>query len=139
MFPEAPEANERNDIQAKLTMRQGPASLFFRVRANMIARTCGGVALTDGYPELEDPLQGCHLPPTVVRDSQGIATLGTGPLKRPQARCELRFGFGGSPGHRLPPCFNKGQLYPLSVHLLSSGVFRSAKKRACSPECSKPA
>ncbi|WP_201376466.1 hypothetical protein [Ktedonobacter robiniae] len=84
------------------------------------------MALTDGYPELEDPFQRDHFPPSVVRNPQGIATLGTGPLKRPQARCELRFGFGGPPGHRLPPCLNTGQLFPLSVHLLSSGVFRSA-------------
>jgi hypothetical protein len=75
VFPEAPGTNEGNDIQAKLAMRQGPPSLFFGVRAHMIASTRGGVALADGYPELEDPLQGHHLPPAVVRDPQGIATL----------------------------------------------------------------
>jgi hypothetical protein len=127
MFPEAPEANERNDIQAKFAMRQGPTSLFFGVRAHMIASTRGGVALTDGYPELENPLQSHDLPPAVVRDPHGMATLGTGPLKWPQGSCELRFGFGGSPGHRFPPLSNKGQLFHLSVHPLSSGVFRSAK------------
>ena len=92
----------------------------------MIASTRGGVALTDGYPELENPLQGHDLPPAVVRDPHGMATLGTGPLKWPQGSCELRFGFGGSPGHRFPPLSNKGQLFHLSVHPLSSGVFRSA-------------
>src|SRR6266699_2984365 len=126
VFSEAPEANESHDIQAKFAMRQRPASFFLRVRAHMIARTSGGVALTTGASELEDPLQGDHLPPSVVRHPQGMVTLGTGPLKRPQGSCELRVGFGGSPCHRLPPCFNKGQLYPLSVHLLSSGVCRSA-------------
>jgi hypothetical protein len=92
----------------------------------MIARTRRSVALTDGDPELEDPLSGHHLAPSIVRDPQGAATLWTGPLMRPQACGELRFGFGGSPSHRLPPCFNTSQLYPLSVHPLSSEVFRSA-------------
>ena len=95
----------------------------------MIARTRGGVALTDSYPELEDPLQGHHLPPAVVRDPQGIATLWTCPLKRPQGGCELCFGFVGSPGHRLPPACHKDQRYHLSVHPLSRRVCRSAKKR----------
>lgn len=56
MFPEAPQANEGNDIQAKFAMWQRPASLFLRVRADMIARTRGSVALTDGDPELKNPL-----------------------------------------------------------------------------------
>jgi len=56
MLPEAPEANEGNDIQAKFAMRQGPLPFFFGMRADMITKTRGSVALTDGYPELEDPL-----------------------------------------------------------------------------------
>jgi len=56
MLPETPGANEGNDIQAKFTMWQREAAFFLRVRAYMIASTGGGVALTDGYPELEDPL-----------------------------------------------------------------------------------
>src|SRR5215831_6732294 len=106
MFLEAPEANEGNAIQAKFAMRQRPASFFFGVRAHVIASTRGGVTLTDGDPELEDPLQRDDLPPRVVRNPQGVATLPAGPLKGPQARCELRFGFGGSPCHRLPPAWN---------------------------------
>src|SRR6266567_3370226 len=126
MFPEAPRANEGNDIQAKFAMRQRPTSCFFGMRADMIARTRGGVTLTDGYPELEDPLQSYYLASRVVRNPQGTATLGACPLKRPQGSRELRFGFGGSPGHRFPPASHKGQHYPLSLHLLSRGVFRSA-------------
>src|SRR5690242_1600784 len=96
MLPEAKDSNEGNDIQAKFAMWQRPTSFFFGMRAHMIARTRGGVALTDGYPELEDSLQGDHLPPRVVRDPQGAAALGTGPLKWPQGGRELCFGFGRS-------------------------------------------
>ena len=84
------------------------------------------MTLADRYAQLKDAFQCDHLSPTVVGHPPAIATLGTGRLQRPQGSRELRFGFGSSPRHRLPPCFNKGQRYPLSVHLLSSGVFRSA-------------
>jgi len=84
------------------------------------------MALTDDYSELEDSLQGHHLPPTMIRDPQTIATLFTGLPKRRQGGPELRFGLGCSPRHRVPPACNKGQHYHLNVHLVSSGVFRSA-------------
>lgn len=99
MLPESPEANQGNDIPAKFTMWQRPPSLFFGMRA----RTGGAVALTDGDPDLENPFRCDHLAPCVVRDLQGIATLRTCPLKPPQENGEPRFGFWGSPGHRLPP------------------------------------
>ena len=84
MFPEAPWANEGNHVQTKLAVGERPPSFFFGVRAHMIARTRGGVALTDGYPELENPLQGHHLPPTVVGDPTARAAFGTRPLKQPR-------------------------------------------------------
>src|SRR5579859_1250144 len=112
MLPEAPGANEGNEIQAKFAMRKREAALLFGMRANRRARTCGGVALTDGYSELENPLQGDSLPPSGVRDPQGIATRWTSPLKRPQDSGELRFGFGGAPGHRLPPCAQQRPALP---------------------------
>jgi hypothetical protein len=55
MLPETPEANQGNDIQAEFAVWQRPTSFFFGMRAHMIARTRGGVALTDSYSELEDP------------------------------------------------------------------------------------
>src|SRR5215469_11012318 len=103
MLHKAPGANQRNDIQPKLAVRQRPASFFFRMVANMILRARGGMTLADRYAQLKDALQGDHLPLTVVGHPPVIATLWTGLLKRPQGGSELRFGFGGSPGHRLPP------------------------------------
>src|SRR6266566_3548667 len=92
----------------------------------MVQRAGGSVTLTDNHSELEDTLQGHHLPPAMVRHPQTIATLFTHLPKGHQGGCELRFGFGCSPCHRVPPACNKGQRYHLNVHLLSSGVFRSA-------------
>src|SRR5258708_5966631 len=114
-------------------MRQRPAPLLFGMISDMVQRAGGSMALTDDYSELEDSLQGHHLPPTMIRDPQAIATLFTGLPKRRQGGPELRFGLGCSPRHRVPPACNKGQHYHLNVHLVSSGVFRSAEKNTSEP------
>ncbi len=108
-------------------MRQREAAFFLGMIADMIARASGGVALTDDHAQLGNALQGYHLPPTMGRDPQAIATLFTDLPKRRQGGCELRFGLGCSPRHRIPPACNKSQRYHLNVHLMSSGVFRSAR------------
>src|SRR5258708_25089116 len=127
MLSEAPGANEGNHIQTKFAMRQGPPSFFFGMIADMILWARGSMTLADRYAQLKDAFQCDHLSPTVVGHPPAIATLGTGRLQRPQGSRELRFGLGGSQGHRLPPCFNKGQHFHLNVHPLSRRVFRSAK------------
>src|SRR6266702_2751298 len=129
MLHKAPGPNEGNDIQAKFTMRQRPASFFFGMITHMIPWAGGGMALTDDHAELEDAFQSDHLPPTMIRDPQTIATLFTGLPKRRQGGCELRFGLGCSPCHRVPPACNKGQRYHLNVHLVSSRVCHSAVKQ----------
>src|SRR5260221_433557 len=129
MLHKAPSSNEGNDIQAKFAMRQRPASFFFRMIAHMILGASRGMTLTDDHAKLKDALQGHPLSPAVVGHPQAIATLFTGLPKRRQGGCELRFGLGCSPCHRVPPACNKGQRYHLNVHLMSSRVCRSAFPR----------
>src|SRR5579859_1768342 len=97
MLPEAPGPDERNDIQAKLSVGEYPPSFFFRAIADMILWTGGEMALADCYSQLNNTLQSDHCAPTVVGDPPAGATLGAGLLNRSQTHVELCFGFGGSP------------------------------------------
>src|SRR5690348_1337352 len=92
MLPKTPGANERNDIQAKFAMRQRPASLLFGMIPDMVAWAGRGMTLIDNYSELEDALQGHHLPPTMIGHPQAIAALFTGLPKRRQGGRVLRLG-----------------------------------------------
>src|SRR4051794_13846340 len=94
-------------------MRQREAAFFFGTRADMILRARGNMTLADRESQLNNALQGDHFPPTVVGHPPAIATLWTDLLKRPQTHSELCFGFGGSPGHRFPPCAQQRPALPL--------------------------
>lgn len=129
MLPEAPEAYEGNDIQIKFPMWQGPPSFFFGVRAHMIASTGRSVALTNGDPELEDPLS------KVTTFRRVLYAIHKGFPHCEQVRCsglKLARNCASGLGVRRAIVFllvrNTGQPYPCSVHLLSRRVFRSAKK-----------
>jgi len=90
MLREAPGANEGNHIQAKFAMGQREAAFLFGRISHVIQRAGGGGTLTPDHPQLEDALQGHHLPSTVIRHPQGVSTLFTDLAKRRQDG-ELRF------------------------------------------------
>ncbi len=92
----------------------------------MVQGAGGSMALTDDHLELPEPLQGHYLPSAMIGDPPPISALFTGLPKRGQRGGQLRFRLGSSPRHCSAPACKKGQLYHLSLHLLSSKVFRSA-------------
>jgi hypothetical protein len=103
VLAEAPLANQRNDIQAKLAMRQRPAPFFFRTLAFMGGGAVRLDALADD--ERQSPLASSrgHAAMAVIGHRQGLAALLTGLFQRDEDFLVRRFGARSSASHALSP------------------------------------